>query len=317
MTNPVILLGTQSNGETLPVQVDATGRLVAEGLPGPEGPPGPPGVGELPPDPYEGAVLGWLNGELAWIGAPPVPIPEGVFGPILSYEDGVLRVDGEIPAGVVNGVYLQQVTDQGDYFTVGWNVSQVWTAGSQTGVPAEGSWDSVFNGVKGASAAETVSTNSSSGNIELTFPQPVSGNVVVYGSANSGQFPEQLGGNNVVLTSSAGQTVVDCAQLATGNPLNHAHSVGSLANLTKVQVNQASLGTKLYWIEVNGNMLVDSTYNQNFRVNSVMDDLIIGVPSDGPGFTVGKYLLVPEQRVAPWLLREVDPTSDIDHLRSS
>jgi hypothetical protein len=32
MTNPVILLGTQSNGETLPVQVDATGRRVANGL---------------------------------------------------------------------------------------------------------------------------------------------------------------------------------------------------------------------------------------------------------------------------------------------
>jgi len=32
MTNPVILLGTQSNGETLPVQVDEFGRLVAEGL---------------------------------------------------------------------------------------------------------------------------------------------------------------------------------------------------------------------------------------------------------------------------------------------
>jgi len=32
MTNPVILLGTQSNGETLPVQVNAFGALVAEGL---------------------------------------------------------------------------------------------------------------------------------------------------------------------------------------------------------------------------------------------------------------------------------------------
>ena len=60
MTNPVVLYGTQSNGETLPVQVDATGRLVAEGLqgepgekgdkgdqgdPGPQGPPGEPGTG--------------------------------------------------------------------------------------------------------------------------------------------------------------------------------------------------------------------------------------------------------------------------------
>ena len=68
MTDPVILLGTQSNGETLPVQVDGFGRLVAEGLQGPkgedgdQGPPGEPGKDggafPLPPDPYEGALLG-------------------------------------------------------------------------------------------------------------------------------------------------------------------------------------------------------------------------------------------------------------------
>ena len=90
MTDPVILYGTQSNGESLPVQVDATGRLVAEGLQGvegppgpdgpegptgpegpigpegPEGPPGPPGVGELPPNPRSGDLLGWHR-ELVWV----------------------------------------------------------------------------------------------------------------------------------------------------------------------------------------------------------------------------------------------------------
>ena len=43
MSNPVVLYGTQSNGETLPVQVDEFGRLVAEGLQGPPGAEGPPG----------------------------------------------------------------------------------------------------------------------------------------------------------------------------------------------------------------------------------------------------------------------------------
>ena len=81
MTNPVTLYGTQSNGETLPVQVDEFGRLVAEGLQGIEGPPGPEGppgddggAFPLPPDPYEGALLGWSNDELAWVdggGTPP------------------------------------------------------------------------------------------------------------------------------------------------------------------------------------------------------------------------------------------------------
>lgn len=50
MTDPVVLYGTQSNGDTLPVQVDATGRLVAEGLEGPQGPQGEQGP-EGPPGP--------------------------------------------------------------------------------------------------------------------------------------------------------------------------------------------------------------------------------------------------------------------------
>ena len=103
MTNPVILLGTQSNGETLPVQVDATGRLVAEGLqgqpgepgapgapgtpgaPGEPGPPGQPGAdGEGVPKPYgeEGSVLTIQNGSPQWVAEPepePEPGPPGVF----------------------------------------------------------------------------------------------------------------------------------------------------------------------------------------------------------------------------------------------
>ena len=74
MSNPVILYGTAEDGSTLPVQVDATGRLVAQGLQGPpgeEGPPGSPGTGELPPNPQEGQVLGWENGQLAWLSVGP------------------------------------------------------------------------------------------------------------------------------------------------------------------------------------------------------------------------------------------------------
>lgn len=71
MTTPVVLYGTQSNGETLPVQVDATGRLVAEGLQGQQGIQGPPGPSggsfPLPADPFDGALLGWEDGALTWI----------------------------------------------------------------------------------------------------------------------------------------------------------------------------------------------------------------------------------------------------------
>jgi hypothetical protein len=67
----VILQGTMQDGTVIPVQVDAQGRLVAEGLPGPEGIQGvmgPPGLSyPLPPNPMEGKVLGWDNGALAWL----------------------------------------------------------------------------------------------------------------------------------------------------------------------------------------------------------------------------------------------------------
>jgi hypothetical protein len=39
----VILQGTMQDGTVIPVQVDAQGRLVAEGLQGPVGPAGPAG----------------------------------------------------------------------------------------------------------------------------------------------------------------------------------------------------------------------------------------------------------------------------------
>ena len=81
MTNPVILLGTQSNGETLPVQVNSLGQLVTEGLTGgegpqgpegPEGPQGPPGENGqgVPLNGSEGDVLTWIDGEPTWVGKP-------------------------------------------------------------------------------------------------------------------------------------------------------------------------------------------------------------------------------------------------------
>ena len=57
MTEAVVLWGTQSNGETLPVQVNEFGQLVAkplagtEGPAGPEGPQGPPGQDSQVPGP--------------------------------------------------------------------------------------------------------------------------------------------------------------------------------------------------------------------------------------------------------------------------
>ena len=87
-----ILYGTTATGETLPVEVNEFGQLVAEGLPGP---PGPPGIGELPPDPFEGAVLGWKDNKLSWLGGS-VPLPPGTYGPITAYQGGVLTLASEV-----------------------------------------------------------------------------------------------------------------------------------------------------------------------------------------------------------------------------
>ena len=112
MTNPVILLGTQSNGETYPVQVDDTGRLVAEGLQGPPGqqgdpftyddftqeqldaltgPPGPPGssgLDDLKPYGPDGSVLVIENGVPVWSDTwmPPEP-PEPPAHPCMLVDE--------------------------------------------------------------------------------------------------------------------------------------------------------------------------------------------------------------------------------------
>jgi hypothetical protein len=100
-----ILFGTQSNGETLPVQVNEFGQLVAKGIDGPAGPPGPPGIGQLPADPYEGALLGWENGELAWVGSS-IVLPAGTYGPY-RYVAAEERL--EIPQNASSLVNGQQI----------------------------------------------------------------------------------------------------------------------------------------------------------------------------------------------------------------
>ena len=90
MTNPVILLGTQSNGETLPVQVDATGRLVAEGLQGQPGEPGQPGEKGDKGEPGEPGAPGTPGADGSdGADGEGVPQPYGEEGSYLWIKDGV------------------------------------------------------------------------------------------------------------------------------------------------------------------------------------------------------------------------------------
>ena len=133
-----ILYGTQSNGETLPVLVDQFGNLRAKGIdgqPGPEGPPGPPGVGELPPDPFEGAVLGWEDGELSWLGGS-VPLPAGTYGPYTySANEGKLDIPQDA-AVLVNGQQLFMSDEYGHQISIDYQTDAIASVGSATNYAA-------------------------------------------------------------------------------------------------------------------------------------------------------------------------------------
>jgi len=110
-----ILYGTQSNGETLPVLVDQFGNLLAKGIEGqqgPIGPEGPPGVGELPPNPFEGAILGWEDGELAWLSGS-IILPAGTYGPYTYDSDSQLLDIPQDASALLNGQQLFMSDDKG------------------------------------------------------------------------------------------------------------------------------------------------------------------------------------------------------------
>ena len=316
MTDPVVLHGTQSNGETLPVQVNSFGQLVAEGLTGaegpegpegpqgPAGPEGPPGPGiELPPDPYEGALLGWLNGGLAWVGAPPVPIPDGVFGPITGYDpSGYITVEGPIPDTVENGVYLFQCNQNGDPTCPSWNQVQDWASKTVIADLSSGEvadfYDGVLNNKVSAFGVPVVVNFTGTG---FTYVQSV--DVWMQQSANirwkinDGPWQETTSTDG----SFAWQRV--------------AQGIGNLARVDVKDV-RGGAGVDVGGVALDGKMLVTPGVSLQFRVNQVAGNSIIGSPSQNGLFAAGEYLRVPEQRVAPWVLYGNDPTSLIDHLRS-
>ena len=317
MTNPVILLGTQSNGETLPVQVDATGRLVAEGLPGnegPQGPAGPPGANggdfPLPADPYEGAILGWLNGGLAWIGTPPEPIPPGVFGPITDWDpSGILTVQGPIPDQVGNGVYLTQCNADGtvDGINPDWDIRKEWIAPPiflTDNVPAHNEFN-VVNIFDGDLATQGIPQRGSIWRWAFTeFPEVDQMRIWWEGDTN--------------YASVNGKTLTEL------NPqgFNPAVLTGAVTSFESMEQNHAASAYYCYikQIEVNGKVLVAKSVGGVYgRVNQKLSETqLLVVPQNANPFEAGKYLSIDEnQRVAPWVLYGNDPTSLIDHLRSS
>ena len=317
MTNPVILLGTQSNGETLPVQVDATGRLVAEGLqgiegpqgpkgdegpPGPQGDPGEPGI-ILPPDPFEGALLGWLNEGLAWVGGS-VPIPSDVFGPITGWDPSsqVIEIGGTIPESVATGVYCYQCEETGETYTPGWNTSREWSSKGTAPPEATKTWDLVFDG-----SLETKIGGYGDWFLNLTgAPLIVQEKLEIYAISASGS-----GSNTYVklngqpITGSVGQ--------------KGWHQISGPITLNTLTVGQnGTKATDLYAIRADNQLLVDTDKSLYFRCQQKLSNTaMVGSPVPNLDFTLGKYLRTFDQRVAPWVLCGNDPTSLIDYLRQT
>ena len=317
MTEPVILLGTQSNGETLPVQVDAFGRLVAEGLQGsegPEGPEGPPGADggsfPLPPNPYEGALLGWLNGGLAWVGSSPIPVPPGTFGPITGWneESGLLTVAGDIPESVGNGVYIYQVDETGAYSTFGCDVSRNWTDfTSGTPYTPDYGWSNAFNYERNNNASTVFPADNKTMSFIPDLPVMDELSLYMLNATNAANYGALINQTFWAPATDEYHTRVDLTASQLG---------GVLSRLDLKTVYDQ--GCYLSAIRVDGKWLVNQDESLNMRVNQVYDNNIIGVPNTLTApFEVGKYLRVPAQRVAPWVLYGNDPTSLIDHLRSS
>ena len=317
MTTPVTLYGTQSNGETLPVQVDDTGRLVAEGLQGPKGDPGeqgPPGANggsfPLPADPYEGALLGWLNNELAWVGTPPVPIPEGVFGPMTSVDpSGVITVEETIPSEVGTGVYLIQCDREGKYTNPvsGFDMRKDWTT---TAVDFLAHQSFVLSkGFDGNLDTSTLSETDFS--LEGLIDEEVSEmEIMITSGINSAKT------FTVTVNDSDTKVITGTDSEMRANPLSFSIN----APLSKVSVNRGGAVTGGFvYIKVDGKTLVLPELGKvEGRVDQKIDDSSLQiVNTNAYAFVAGEYLKITPQRVAPWVLYGNDPTSLIDHLRNT
>ena len=315
MTDPVILLGTQSNGETLPVQVNEYGQLVAEGIAGeegppgergPEGPPGPPGEPgapgiQLPPDPYEGALLGWLNGELSWVGSPPIPIPEGVYGPITSWDGstGILTLENP-PPDWGSGVYIWQCDAQGVTQSPPDNATQWWSRYGD---------DTTFRlydaNIETGPLIKTDYTR-----LMVAEPFQVASKIDLYNNAGPGNTVYLRINNETFLTGDGVNGYGKTTFPYTGEvvTLDVAISYGN-AYFWQIDID----GVRL----INGGEAYDLTFPAlNLRVNQTIGNQILGnISSYTHLFEEGMYVKAPPQQVARWLYRGVDPTTDIDSSR--
>ena len=307
-----ILFGTQSNGETLPVLVDQFGNLLAKGIdgapgpPGEPGPPGPPGVGQLPPDPFEGAVLGWEDGELAWLGEP-VVLPVGTYGPY-TYIPGNGQLD--IPqdaSSLVNGQQLYMSDEKGDPVNVKYRTDTIKSVnGNLLIFPTDNNFDKfevgdVVQDPNGWNQSQQWSAqltgnpypNGGSGGGNLGFD----GNLTTYGQT-------QDAGGTLVWTPPGGLAYTTSVRINTFGPaggqpnaikLNNGATVNGVAEtwvtlatgsgtISSISAQYLDGNSRSGWyaLEVDGNLLVDTgVSNPDAASITAIDDTVPSITVDG------------------------------------
>jgi len=309
-----ILYGTTADGESLPVEVNELGQLVAQGLAGPPGPPGPPGVGQLPPDPFEGAILGWKDNALAWLGGS-VPLPAGTYGPIVLYGNGIITLEESIslpygteiflsdnegnryfftpvtsPITRVDGFVLTLQNDKdldkfrvGDVVqsTPGWNQSEEWSSGLITNPPT-GPWANAFDSDEDT---QTFTYNNSVSTLEFPVPVNWTSSIEVLALRYGGG----LFINGVDIT----------AQIPGFDDTKKWHRldniVGSSGALVSVGVSDVGSNyTALSLIKLDGALLVDASIpDPNEKVITAIDPSVPSITTDGAIYSPGQVVTGP------------------------
>jgi hypothetical protein len=282
-----ILYGTTADGDSLPVEVNEFGQLIAQGLQGQEGPPGPPGLPELPPDPFEGAILGWKDNTLSWLGGS-VPIPEGTYGPIISYANGVLELETSVDLPSLASIFLSDRSgaryiyrqSTGAIAELSSPVFRPYNTSPPTAGLYSGSWDYVFNGRTDSSNTDTQSAYAYQGSsICTTLPLP-SGSLEVY-AKRPGSTMRQ--GNTITV----GTKTIELDDNGTATWYNFGYQ----SDITQIQIVGTDPGVAVYAVRINGVVLnqledfplilQDSTGLSDFEVG----DLVQSSSSQSQGET--------------------------------
>ena len=309
-----ILFGTTAEGDTLPVEVNEFGQLIAEGLTGAEGPPGPPGVGQLPADPYEGAVLGWKDGALSWLGRV-VPLPKGTYGPITNYENGILTVQDEVTLPYQAEIYLSDeegnpysfspvsspivsiagrvLTLSNDLnladFRVGdvvqestdWNQTEEFSDGIVTGAPYR-PWTNLFDG---SLTTGVFTYTGSQTTLKLPSPVPWAYKIEVYALRYGGSL--FINGSNVTASLTGIGSDPEWFDITS--------TVGASGVIDNLGVSDDSGNyLQLMGVRLDGKLLVDaSVTDPNISVITFIDSSVPSITTDVGTWAVGEVVTGP------------------------